>query len=72
MRATKVKSKLRKTGIVLIVLAIACRIAGAVFYGDVGRDGVLRESWFLPLTFIFLALGLIALAASVVLRRGDG
>ena len=72
MRATKVKSKLRKTGIVLIVLAIACRIAEAVFYGDVGPDGFLRESWFLPLTFIFLALGLIALAASVVLRRGDG
>jgi uncharacterized membrane protein YkvI len=65
-------SKLRKAGIVLIVLAVLSRIAEAVFYGDVGPDGVLQESLFLPLTFILLALGLVALAASVVARGGDG
>ena len=43
--------------IAMFVLAAICGIAEATFYGGIDENGVLQESLFLPLTFIFAAGG---------------
>jgi len=45
--------------IAMFVLAAICGIAEATFYGGIDENGVLQESLFLPLTFIFAAGGLV-------------
>lgn len=45
--------------IAMFVLAAICGIAEATFYGGINENGVLQESLFLPLTFIFAAGGLV-------------
>jgi len=48
--------------IVLFGLALGCGIAENTFYGGVDANGVLQESLFLPLTFVFAAGGIVFLA----------
>lgn len=43
----------------MFVLAAICGIAEATIYGGIDENGVLQESLFLPLTFIFAAGGLV-------------
>ena len=62
-------TKLRITGLVFFGLAAFCATAEAVLYGDVGADGVLQESMFLPLTFLFAAIAFVTLAVSLFRRR---
>lgn len=62
-------SRLRIAGIVVIGLGVASGIAENVFYGDIGPDGVLQESFFLPLTFILAAIGTVMVVASLFRSR---
>ena len=49
------------------VLAILCGIAEAVFYGgSTDQNGVVRESLFLPLAFIFAAMAITAVVFAIL------
>ncbi len=62
------KSKLRTAGFIALALACLSWLAEAVFYGDIDTNGVLQESFFLPLTFILAAIGIVLLGISLVLK----
>ena len=66
------KTKLRNAGLIAIALAGLSGLAEASFYGGIDANGVLQESFFLPLTFILAALGLILLVASLVAKSSPG
>ncbi|WP_299346952.1 DUF3955 domain-containing protein [uncultured Maritalea sp.] len=50
------------TSFILFGLAAICIFAESTFYGGIDENGVLQESLFLPLTFIFAAGGIVFLA----------
>jgi anaerobic C4-dicarboxylate transporter len=62
------KSKLRSAGFVALVLAGLSWLAETAFYGDIDANGVVQESFFLPLTFILAALGIVLLLASLLVK----
>ncbi len=62
-------SKLRIAGIIALVLAGLSWLAETTFYGDIGPNGVLQESFFLPLTFILAVLGVILILVSLLVKR---
>ena len=62
-------SRLRIAGIIALVLAGLSWLAETVFYGDIDTNGVLQESFFLPLTFFLAALGVILILVSLVVKR---
>ena len=66
------KFKFRIAGLVALALAGLSWLAEASFYGSIEANGVLQESFFLPLTFILAALGLILLVASLVAKSSPG
>lgn len=57
------------SGLVLLVLAGSSWLIETTQYGGIDANGVLQESFFLPLTFILGALGLVFLAAAALVRR---
>ena len=59
-------SKLSIAGIVFISLGIVSGLIQNIFYGYVDSDGILRDSLFLPLAFIFLGVGLILLTLNIL------
>ena len=62
--------KLRLGGIVFLTLSIACWIAERVFYGArVDENGILQESWFVPLSALFFLLGIVLLISSFLFRK---
>ena len=61
--------KLRISGFIALVLAGLSWLSEAAFYGDVDANGVLQESFFLPLTFILAALGVILIFVSLLVKR---
>lgn len=60
--------KLLPEGVALLLLALASFLAEAIFYGGVIAVGVLQESFFLPLSFILGAFGVIAEAIGLFVR----
>ncbi|WP_299356186.1 DUF3955 domain-containing protein [uncultured Shimia sp.] len=62
-------SRLRIAGIIALVLAGLSWLAEMAFYGDIDPNGVLQESFFLPLTFILAALGVILMLVSLLVKR---
>ncbi len=64
-------TKLRLFGIVILFLAALSGLSEHLFYGGVDPNGVLQESFFLPLTFILAAIGIVVLVASLFQSRRD-
>ncbi|MCK8465481.1 DUF3955 domain-containing protein [Aliiroseovarius sp. S1339] len=62
------KQMLRTLGLVALVFAAASWLAERTFYSGVEITGVLQESFFLPLSFILGAVGLICLAMSFLMK----
>ena len=62
------KSRLRITGFIALVLAGLSWLAETVFYGTIDSSGILQESFFLPLTYILAALGIVLIFASLVIK----
>jgi len=62
-------SRLRIAGIIALVLAGLSWLAETAFYGGIDPNGVLQESFFLPLTFILAALGVILIFISLLVMR---
>jgi len=62
------KSRLRITGFIALVLAGLSWLAETVFYGTIDSSGILQESFFLPLTFILAALGIVFIFASLLVN----
>lgn len=62
-------SKLRISGFIALVLAGLSWLAETAFYGGIDPNGVLQESFFLPLTFILAALGVILIFVSLLVKR---
>lgn len=62
-------SKLRISGFIALVLAGLSWLAETAFYGGIDPNGVLQESFFLPLTFILAALGVILIFISLLVMR---
>lgn len=62
-------SKLRISGFIALVLAGLSWLSETAFYGHVDANGVLQESFFLPLTFILAALGLVLIFVSLLVKR---
>jgi len=49
------------------LLAVLCAAAEAIFFGGrVNEDGILQESLFLPLTFIFAAMAVTAVIFAIL------
>ncbi len=44
-------------------------IVEQIFYNDIDANGVVQESLFLPLTFIFLAAALIVLLYALIYKN---
>jgi hypothetical protein len=59
------KSKIRLTGISAIIIAVLLWLAEKVFYGGIDADGVLQESFFLPLSFLLGAIGILLFVVSL-------
>ncbi|NOI66885.1 DUF3955 domain-containing protein [Vibrio sp. 99-8-1] len=53
------KVKLFIASTIMLVSSALFRVLEIKFYGDIGPDGVLQESLFLPLSFIFFALAIV-------------
>jgi len=62
------KRNFRLFGIIAIAVAILFWLAETTFYGDVDANGVLQESLFLPLTFLFAIVGIMLIAASLFIK----
>jgi len=62
------KLKIRLTGLIALVLAGLSWLAEITFYGGIDPNGVLQDSFFLPLTFILAAIGIVILGISLVLK----
>ncbi len=62
------KRIIRLFGFASIVAGILFWLAETVFYGDIGANGVLQESLFLPLAFLFAIVGIMLIAASFFIR----
>ena len=62
-------TKTRLTGLIILALAFVSWLAENTLYGEITADGVLQESFFLPLTFILGIIGIALLVVSVFLRR---
>ena len=60
---------MRIFGLASLALAGFSWLAEMVLYGDVNAEGVLQESLFLPLTFIFAVLGVVLVVISIILDR---
>ena len=58
-------TKLEIFGIAALIGAALCYVAETTFYNGADANGVLQESFFLPLTFILGALGIVMLVASL-------
>ena len=52
-----------------MLLAGLSWLAETAFYGGIDPNGVLQESFFLPLTFILAALGVILIFVSLLVKR---
>ena len=61
-------SKLFISGSIMLALATLSGLMESLFYGGIGSDGVLQESLFLPLTFVFLALAIILYCLSLIIQ----
>ena len=61
-------SKLFISGSIMLALAGMSGLMESLFYGDIASDGVLQESLFLPLAFIFLALAVILYCLSLIMQ----
>ncbi len=44
--------------LILLGLSVFCYVSEVIFYDTIDENGYLRESFFLPLSFIFLGFGL--------------
>lgn len=53
------KDKLFIASTIMLVSSALFGVLEIRFYGDIGSDGVLQESLFLPLAFIFFALAIV-------------
>ena len=62
-------SRFRIASIVALVLAGLSWLAETTFYGGIDPNGVLQESFVLPLTFILAALGVILMLVSLLVKR---
>ena len=64
-------SKLMWLGIAALMAGVASGVLERTFYGYVDENDVLQESFFLPLAFIliFLGVGLIVVATGWHLKR---
>lgn len=62
-------SPMRYSAIAALGLAVLSGSAETLFFGGVDANGVLQESFFLPLTFILVALGASLFLVSMVWRR---
>jgi hypothetical protein len=64
------KRKLGWAGLILVGLGVLSGLAERTFYGRVDADGVLQESFFLPLSFLlgFVGVLLLLVAAGLALR----
>jgi|TARA_B110000438_G_scaffold47408_1_gene47693 hypothetical protein len=60
-------SKLAITGIIFITLGIISGFIQNTYYGYIDADGVLHDSLFLPLAFLFAGLGLLILLIKAVI-----
>ena len=63
------RNRLRIFGLVSLALACFAWLAETLFYGDVDAEGVLQESFFLPLAFIFAVLGVALVVLSIIFDR---
>ena len=61
-------SKIFISGSIMLALAALSGLMESLFYGGIGSNGVLQESLFLPLTFVFLALALILYCLSLIMQ----
>ena len=60
-----IRRKLKISGVICLVLAGISWLAETSFYGDVDAQGILQESFFTPLGFILITLGIAMFAVSV-------
>lgn len=59
-------SRLFWGSLILLGLAVFCQVMEGTFYGGLDENGVLQESFFLPLSFLLGALGVALLLISVI------
>jgi len=63
------KNRLLSLGLITLVLAFLSWLAETLFYGDINAEGMLQESFFLPLTFILALIGVVLVTVSIILKR---
>jgi hypothetical protein len=59
-------SKMMILGLSLIALGIICNFIQSTYYGHVDSEGVLHDSLFLPLSFIFGFIGALLCSYSAI------
>ena len=61
-----IKTKLFLVGLFFLLLGILSLAMENIFYGDIDQDGVLQESFFLPLGSISVIMGVASLTVSII------
>ncbi len=54
-------SKTFWVAIACFIMGVACAVAESVFYDTLDENGVLQESLFLPLSFLFVFIGMMTM-----------
>ena len=60
------KTKSFLVSVFLLLVGVVSLAMESIFYGDIDRDGVLQESFFLPLGSFGLLLGVAGIIGSVI------
>ncbi|WP_157859744.1 DUF3955 domain-containing protein [Tritonibacter mobilis] len=61
-------TKLQLTGLIGAIAGLVFLLLERLFYGDLDENGVLQESFFLPLGFLLLIAGILLFAIGTVKR----
>ncbi|HIP76003.1 MAG TPA: DUF3955 domain-containing protein [Psychromonas hadalis] len=69
-RVNKIKNRTKSKRLIFslffIAVAVFSFVMENIFYGDIDPDGVLQESFFLPLGFVSFLLGFIGLTITLI------
>lgn len=63
------KLNMKFAGVICLLMSILCWVAEKTFFGYVNADGVVQDSFFLPLGYGLAALGMLLFCVGLLRNR---